>query len=100
MAKIYVDHLVITKTANKINTYLDLHNKRIREINNIVDQMKWRGSDYNQAKSEWVAMKAKGSTSDKLLTSFENYKNALLIAANKYKEAQARAIDRAERLCK
>lgn len=100
MAQIYVDHLVIAKTANEINEYLDLHNKRIREINNVVDQMKWRGSDYNQAKTEWNAMKAKGSTSDKLVTAFENYKNALLTAADKYKDAQARAVDRAERLCK
>lgn len=100
MAKIYVDHLVIAKTAKEIGTYISLHNKKIREINNVVDQIKWQGIDYNQVKTEWNSMKEKGSTSDKLVTAFENYKNALLIAADKYKEAQARAIDRAERLCK
>lgn len=53
---------------------------------------------YNKLKTECQQMSASGSTSDKMLKSLDNYADFLRFAANKYKSAQANAINRANRL--
>ena len=54
--------------------------------------------DYNQLKKEWQQIKGSDSTSDRMLKSLDNYADFLRFAANKYKSAQANAINRANGL--
>ena len=100
MANIKVDHSQFERTASAIDTYIRNHRNKMNSIDASVNSLgtSWQGNDYNQLKKEWQQIKGSDSTSDRMLKSLENYADFLRFAANKYKSAQANAINRANGL--
>lgn len=100
MANIKVDHSQFEKAASAIETYINNHKTSMNSIDQSVNSLgsSWQGNDYNQLRKEWQEIKGSGSTSDKMLKSLDNYADFLRFAANKYKSAQANAINRANNL--
>lgn len=102
MAHIKVNHSKFESAARTIDGYISSHKKKMKQIDQSVVSLgtSWQGTDYNQMKIEWGQINASGSTSDNMLKSLQNYADALRNAGEKYKQAQARAINRANTLCK
>ena len=102
MANIKVDHSQFERTATAIDTYIRNHKSKMNSIDNSITALgtAWQGSDYNQLQTEWQQIKGSDSTSAKMLKSLDSYADFLRFAANKYKSAQASAINRANRLPK
>lgn len=100
MANIKVDHSQFEKAASSIESYITKHKNKMKSIEQSVASLgtSWQGEDYNQLKKECQQMSASGSTSDKMIKSLDNYADFLRFAANKYKSAQANAINRANKL--
>lgn len=102
MAYIKVDLIQFNQAADCIEKYVRKTEKHMNVIDNIVGSLgtAWQGNDFNQTCKEWHQINSKGSTTDKMLISLKNYANAIRESGNKYKNAQARAINRANILCK
>lgn len=102
MAYIKVDHKKMINTADKIDQYIAKLDKNMRMIDGAVLSLgsEWKGEDYQQVKKEWNEINASGSTTDKMRTSLKSYADSICEAAKLYKEAQARALNRANTLCK
>lgn len=100
MAYIMVDYRRLEKTAGDIDGYINSHKRAMSEIDNNIVSLgaSWQGEDYFQLQREWDEMKSVSSTSEKMLKSLDNYADFLRWAARKYKQAQADAISRANRL--
>ena len=100
MAYIMVDHRRLEKTAGDIDGYINAHHRAMSEIDNNIVSLgsSWQGEDYYQMQREWNEMKSGSSTSEKMLKSLDSYADFLRWAAKKYKQAQAEAINRANRL--
>lgn len=100
MANIKVDHSQFERTASAIDTYIRNHKSKMNSIDNSITALgtAWQGSDYSQLQNEWQQIKGADSISDKMLKSLDSYADFLRFAANKYKSAQANAINRANRL--
>lgn len=102
MANIEVNLQKLEAAAAAIEAFVSKTKRNMARIDHSVASLEtaWKGNDYDQIKREWNEINASGSTSDKMLDSLENYAGALRDAAAKYKKAQARAINRANVLCK
>lgn len=102
MAKVTVDHSRFNEAANEIESYVQQTKNKMRRIDQTVTELgsSWQGSDYRAVHAEWDQINGKNSTTDKMLTSLQDYANALKNAGNKYKSAQTKAINRAKLLCK
>lgn len=100
MAKIKVDHSKFESAASEIEDYVDILKKKMNgvqgEVNNICSA--WQGSDFNQFKTEFDKLDNGDSTHTQMVKALESYAKYLRFAAKKYKETQAGAIDRANRL--
>lgn len=99
---IKVDHSQLKKTADIIDDYIRDHNRLMSQADNEIAMLAvhWKGSDSNQFKNQWQKINASDSTSKQLLKALSNYADLLRFAANKYRTAQANAINRANRLPK
>ena len=102
MAYIKVDHPKMLSAANQIENYISRFDKNMNSIDSAVVSLnaEWKGADYQQIKTEWNEIKSAGSTSDRMKLSLKNYADAVREASKLYQEAQARAINRANILCK
>jgi uncharacterized protein YukE len=100
MANIKVDHGELEKTASSIDSYIKYHKSKMKAIEDqiVLLGLSWQGADYTQLKTECQQMNVSGSTSDQMLKSLGNYADFLRFAENKYKSAQANAINRANQL--
>ena len=100
MAYIMVDHRRLETTATDIDRYINVHRRAMADIDNNIISLggSWQGEDYHRMQCEWNEMKNGSSTSEKMLKSLDNYADFLRWAAKKYKQAQADAISRANRL--
>ena len=102
MAYIYVNHSEFSNAAGAIDTYINLLRNKLNSAQGEVDNMSniWQGYDYNQFKVQWNKITAGDSTYSEMIKSLESYSKFLKYAAEKYKDAQARAINRANSLPK
>lgn len=102
MAYIKVDPSTLDKCADKVSAYISEHRSSMYRMDSSVDSLSavWQGDDYNQVKKEWVEIKAEDSTSEKMLRSVLALETSIRNASVKYKEAQMRAVSRANQLCK
>lgn len=102
MAYIKVNHKKMLDAATQIDNYITSIDKNMATIDTTVLSLnaEWKGQDYVQLKAEWNEINSSGSTTDKIKTSLKSYAGAIREAASLYKEAQARAINRANALCK
>ena len=97
---IRVDHSKFEDAASAIENYISrMKNKSSLaegEINNL--SAAWQGSDFTQFKVQWEKAVSTDSTYADMKKSFETYAKFLRDAANRYKNAQANAINRANAL--
>ena len=102
MAYIKVDHAKLSEAAGQIDHYISQHKSSMARMSNIVSSLStaWNGEDYNQVQKEWMEIHSTDSTSARMIKSIQGYSDSLRAAATKYKEAQARAINRANQLCR
>ena len=102
MAYIKADHKKMLATATQIDKYITQLDKNMASIESamVSVESEWKGEDYRQLKAEWNEINSSGSTSDKMRTSLKNYADSIRKAAELYNEAQIRAINRANVLCK
>ena len=97
MPFINVDRDRLYRAAAAIDNYINRHKGEMLNANNEINTLAgaWQGSDFNQFRSGWSRVTEKDSTSDKMITSLENYAKFLRFASGKYKVAQTNAIFRA-----
>lgn len=102
MSYIKVDHKKMLGTADKIDTYIESFNLKMSSIHDSVISLnsEWKGKDYQQVKIKWDEICDKGSTSYNMLISLKNYAGSVREASKRYKDAQNRAISRANNLCR
>lgn len=102
MAYIKVDRKMMLNTADQVDAYVAKITANMIMIDATVESVSndWVGEDYNQFKNEWNEINSSGSTTHKMKVALKNYANAIRDASDLYKEAQARAFNRSEALCK
>ena len=102
MAYIKVDCREMHKVADHIDQYIARMEKSVTEMDDAICTVgaDWKGADYRQVKNEWNEIKGPGSTTDNMKQLLKNYADSVREAAQLYKEAQSRAINRANNLCK
>ena len=100
MAYIKVDHSKFEETASAIDTYVSLMKNNMRGAQGEVTSLSssWQGADSTQFRTEVDKVDNEDSTHTRMVKSLESYAYYLRFAANKYKDAQARAINRANGL--
>lgn len=100
MAYIKVNHKKLGQTASKIDGYVNKHKARMRKIDLEMNLLRatWDGADYREVKRQWAEMQEGESTSGQMVKALENYAEFLRYAEGKYRDAQAKAINRANRL--
>lgn len=102
MAKIKVDHSQFEKIASSIESYIAKYKTSILSLDNTMIYLNssWHNEDYNAALKKWSEIIGKGSTSENMLKTLQNYADALRKISNMYKETQSNAANRANSLCK
>ena len=102
MAYIKVNHQKMLNAANQVDNYITQLDKNMATIDSTMLSLgaDWKGEDYRQMKTEWNEINSPGSVTDKMKTTLKSYAGSIREASKLYKEAQARAINRANTLCK
>lgn len=100
MAYIKVDHSKLETAASAVDSYVTLMKNKMHSAQDEVTILSssWQGSDYTQFKTEFDKVDNKDSTHAQMVEAMESYAEFLQFAANKYKDAQARAVNRANNL--
>ena len=100
MAYIKVDHSKFEGAASAVDSYVTLMKNKMRSAQREVEILSssWQGSDFIQFRKEFDKVDNNNSTHTQMVKAMESYAKYLRFAANKYKEAQARAINRANSL--
>lgn len=98
MAYIKVDHSKFESTASEVDKYVDFMKKTMRNIQEEVNMLTWKGADAEQFKSEFNKVNNEDSTHTQMVKALETYARYLRFVANKYKAAQANAVNRANGL--
>lgn len=98
--KIKVNHSQFDKTAQSIDDYVSKMTKQMNSANNAMKDMfsSWKGVDATAYKTKWDTVNDTDSTYYKMKKSLSSYSKYLRSAGNKYKTAQANAINRANKL--
>lgn len=100
MAYIKVDHSKFSGAANNVDTYITTLRTKMNSAETEVNGMSdiWQGSDYTQFKAQWNKVTNGESTYSEMVKSLESYSKFLKYAAEKYKDAQTKAVNRANGL--
>lgn len=100
MARIKVNHNDINNTAKEIDNFLARTKDRMNSASGSVDRMiqGWEGVDYSHFDKQWAKVTASDSTYRQMVKSLDAYADYLRFAAEKYKDAQAKAVNRANLL--
>lgn len=100
MAYIKVDHSKFSGVASAVDTYVTQLRNKMNSAEGEVNNMSsiWQGSDYTQFKSQWNKVTNGESTYSEMVKSLESYSKFLKYAAEKYKAAQTKAVNRANSL--
>ena len=102
MSYIKVNHQQMLSVADQVDNYVTQLDKGMASMDSAMLSMEttWKGEDYQQVKKEWNEINSSGSTTDRMKTILKSYSGSIREASKLYKEAQARAINRANTLCK
>lgn len=97
---IRVNHKALSDAAEQAKSFVSFHKTKFRMLDGKVMTLKgyWSGRDQQSFISQWHGVSEKYSVSGKLNTALRNYAKCLETASNRYKRAQADAINRANRL--
>lgn len=100
MAYIKVDHSEFERAASAVDGYVKLMKNKMRSAQSEITtlSLSWQGFDFTQFKSELKKVDNKDSVHTQTVNAMESYAKHLRFAANKYKDAQARAVNRANNL--
>lgn len=100
--KIKVDHSKFGETADVIDSYISYMTAKMNDANKNVFIMfaSWKGEDAFAFKGEWNKINDTNSTYGRMKKSLESYSEFLRYAGHKYKEAQAKSINEAQKLKK
>lgn len=100
--KIKVNHSQFDKAADAIDCYTSKMNTKMNSADQNMKAMfaSWNGVDSASFKAKWDTVNDADSTYGKMKKSLESYSKFLRSAGNKYKKAQADAINRANKLPK
>ncbi len=100
MAYIKVDHSKFSGTANAIDTYLTTLRNKMNSAENEVNNLSnyWNGADFTQFKVQWSRVTNGDATYSEMVKSLESYSKFLKYAAEKYKNTQINAVNRANSL--
>ena len=100
MAYIKVDHSKFKVAADAVDNYVSLLKNKMNSAQREVEILSssWQGSDFIEFRKEFDKVDNNNSTHTQMVKAMESYAKYLRFAANKYKEAQARAINRANNL--
>ncbi len=100
MAYICVDHSKFEGTASEIDKYVSLMKNKMKSAQGEVDALaaSWQGSDFSQFEAQFNKLDNSDSTHRKMLKALESYSNFLRYAEAQYKEAQSKAVNRANLL--
>lgn len=100
MAYINVDYSKFPSAVNEIDSYILTVKSRMKEADNEINTLStvWQGSDFAQYKAKWDTVTDKDSTYMQMLNALESYSKFLKYACDKYKETQAKAVNRANSL--
>ena len=102
MAYIKVDHSKFESTASAVDNYVILMKNKMRNAQGEVAalSLSWQGSDFTQFRTEFDKVDNNDSAHAQMVKALESYARYLRYAANKYKGAQAKAVNRANGLPK
>lgn len=100
MAYIKVNHSKFESAASAVDGYVTLMKNKMRSAQGEVTTLSssWQGSDFTQFKTEFDKVDNEDSTHTQMVKAMESYAKYLRFAANKYKDAQADAVELANRL--
>lgn len=100
MAYIKVDHSKFENAASATEDYVELLKNKMRSAQGEVTTLSasWQGSDFTQFKVNFSRVDNDDSTHTKMVKALESYARYLRYAGKKYKDAQARAVNRANGL--
>lgn len=102
MVLVKVDHKKLAYISKDIDSYLNAQSREMALIDSRLKELNasWNGQDYSQLVREWETLCSASSVSGKKIEALKKYSGSIKEAARKYQEVQARAIDRANKLCK
>ena len=102
MAYIKVDHSQFEAAASAVDSYVRVLKNKMSSAQGEVNALSasWQGADFSQFRSEFDRVDNSDSTHAQLIKSLESYAKYLRYAAEKYKGAQARAVNLANNLPK
>jgi len=102
MAYIKVDHSEFASTASAVDSYVSLMKRKMSSAQSEVINLSsnWQGQDYTMFKNQWDKVTNGESTYHEMIKSLESYAKFLRYAGEKYKDAQIKAINRANGLPK
>jgi WXG100 family type VII secretion target len=97
---IKVNHREFESAADAIDTYVKNHNKNMDAARQEVKTLSatWQGKDSTQFQQQWDQVTEADSTSRNMTKALENYADFLRYAAGQYKDAQSKAVNRANSL--
>ena len=95
-----VPGVVLDDAASAVDTYVTQLRNKMNSAQGEVNNMSsiWQGSDYTRFKSQWNKVTSGDSTYSEMVKSLEAYSKFLKYAAEKYKDAQTKAVNRANSL--
>jgi WXG100 family type VII secretion target len=97
---IKVNHREFETAADAIDKYIQNHNKNMAAADQEVKTLgsTWQGKDSMQFQNQWDKVSDHDSTSRNMTKALENYADFLRYAASQYKDAQSKAVNRANSL--
>lgn len=100
--KIKVNHSQFDKTAQALDDYVSKMSKQMSSADFAMKTMffSWKGIDASAYKTKWDKVMNSDSTYGNMKKTLTSYSKYLRNAGNKYKNAQANAINRANKLSK
>lgn len=100
MAYIKVDHSKFEKAASEIEAYVKVLKQKMTLCQTDLAALSivWSGADFTQFKNEFKKIDDDDSTHAQMIKSLESYAKYLRYVADKYKNTQANAVNRANSL--
>ena len=100
MASIKVDHSKFEATAKAVDAYVKTLKTKMTSAQTEVTTLSktWQGTDATKFKTTFNKVDDKGSVHAEMVKALESYAKYLRYAAQKYKDVQTDAVNRANRL--
>lgn len=100
MAYIRVEHSKFSDAAESIENYIAFMKNKMNNAQEEVNALEagWQGTDSVQFKTQWSKVTNGESTYGSMIKVLDSYAKFLRYAESRYKDAQAKAVNRANNL--